>query len=121
LYKFVNKKDRVIVFFADIIGFVLWTIFHIFTPWKILGKNHLPTQSDKILLIRVDYIGDVLLTTHTLKAIRKRFPASHISFLVSSQNSSFETSSLSSKFEVPVISLFGILWSMSALKAKLVL
>jgi len=86
LYKFVNKKDRVIVFFADIIGFVLWTIFHIFTPWKILGKNHLPTQSDKILLIRVDYIGDVLLTTHTLKAIRKRFPASHISFLVSSKS-----------------------------------
>ena len=86
MYKFVNKKDRVIVFFADIIGFVLWTIFHIFTPWKILGKNQLPTQSDKILLIRADYIGDVLLTTHTLKAIRKRFPASHISFLVSSKS-----------------------------------
>ena len=61
-------------------------IFHIFTPWKILGKKPIPIKPKKILFIRADYIGDVLLTTHTLKAIRERFPDAHISFLVSSKS-----------------------------------
>lgn len=86
MYKFVNKKTRIIVFFIDCIGFILWAIAHIFTPWKILGKKPIPIKPRKILLIRADYIGDVLLTTHTLKAIRERFPESHISFLVSSKS-----------------------------------
>ena len=36
-------------------------------------KTNYPLNQIKILLIRADYIGDVLLTTHTLKAIRKDF------------------------------------------------
>ncbi len=86
MYKFVNKKTRVVVFFLDVFGFILWAIAHIFTPWKIFGKRPIPSGPKKVLLIRADYIGDVLLTTHTLKAIRERFPESHISFLVSSKS-----------------------------------
>ncbi|MEK6645819.1 MAG: glycosyltransferase family 9 protein, partial [Candidatus Firestonebacteria bacterium] len=86
MYKFVNKKTKVIIFFIDIIGFVLWAMFHIFAPRKIIGKKPIPLKPGKILLIRADYIGDVLLTTHTLKAIRERFPDAHISFLVSSKS-----------------------------------
>lgn len=86
VYKFVNKKTRVIVFFLDVIGFVLWAIAHLFTPWKILGKRPIPAKPERILLIRADYIGDVLLTTHTLKAIRNRFPGARISFLVSTKS-----------------------------------
>lgn len=36
----------------------------------------------KILLIRTDRIGDVLLSTPVIKALRKRFPRSHIAFMV---------------------------------------
>lgn len=86
MYKFVNKKTKVIVFVIDIIGFVLWAILHIFTPKKIMGKRPIPEHPKKILLIRADYIGDVILTTHTLSGIRKRFPESHITFLVSSKS-----------------------------------
>jgi len=86
LYKFVNRKTRIIIFSIDVIGFVLWIIFHIFTPWKIFGKKTIPIKPKKIILIRTDYIGDVLLTTHTLQAIRKRFPESKIFFLVSSKS-----------------------------------
>ncbi len=86
VYKFVNKKTRIIVFFLDIIGFILWAITHLFTPWKIFGKKPIPEKPGKILLIRADYIGDVLLTTHTLRAIRNRFPDARISFLVSAKS-----------------------------------
>ncbi len=86
MYKFVNKNTRVIVFSLDVFGFILWAIAHIFTPWKIFGKSPIPARPGKVLLIRADYIGDVLLTTHTLKAIRERFPESYISFLVSSKS-----------------------------------
>lgn len=86
MYKFVNKKTRFVVFFLDVFGFILWAITHIFTPRKIFGKRPIPPRPKKILLIRADYIGDVLLTTHTLKAIRERFSDAHISFLVSSKS-----------------------------------
>lgn len=86
MYKFVNTRTKIIVFFIDLAGFFLWVLFHIFTPWKIVGRKPVPDNPQKILLIRADYIGDVLLTTHTLKGIRERFPKSQISYLVSSKS-----------------------------------
>jgi ADP-heptose:LPS heptosyltransferase len=85
-YKFVKKNTRRIVFVFDIIGFILWTIPHIFIPWKMWGKIRIFEKPKKILLIRVDYIGDVLLTTHTLSAIREQFPEANITFLTSSKS-----------------------------------
>jgi len=82
-YKFVKKNTRRIVFVFDSIGFILWTIFHVFITWKMWRKKRIPEKPKKILLIRVDYIGDVLLTTHTLPAIREQFPEANITFLTS--------------------------------------
>lgn len=42
-----------------------------------------PKEVKKILVIRIDRIGDVILSTPTLRAIRKNFPYSHISILIS--------------------------------------
>lgn len=55
-------------------------------PWKIVSRKPVPLSPKRILLVRADYIGDVLLTTHTLKGIRERFPQSHIDYLVSSKS-----------------------------------
>ncbi|MDI6839381.1 MAG: glycosyltransferase family 9 protein [bacterium] len=42
-----------------------------------------PNEIKRILLIRIDRIGDVVLSTPALRALRERFPISHISILVS--------------------------------------
>ncbi|MBI3018923.1 MAG: hypothetical protein HYY61_03435, partial [Deltaproteobacteria bacterium] len=39
----------------------------------------------KILLIRTDRIGDVVLTTPVIKTVRDHFPKSHIAFLTGPQ------------------------------------
>jgi ADP-heptose:LPS heptosyltransferase len=85
-YKFVNLKTKIIIFFVDIVGFIIWAAFHIFIPWRIVNRKPMPSSPQKVLLIRADYIGDVLLTTHTLKAIRKSFPEADITFLVSQKS-----------------------------------
>ncbi|MFH1904711.1 MAG: glycosyltransferase family 9 protein [bacterium] len=48
-------------------------------------QSNLPKADEikKILIIRIDRIGDVILSTPALKAVRKRFPSAHISVLVS--------------------------------------
>lgn len=86
LYKFVNTRTKIIVFIVDMIGFMVWAVCHLFMPWKIVNRKPVPLSPKRILLIRADYIGDVLLTTHTLKGIRDRFPQSHIEYLVSSKS-----------------------------------
>ena len=85
-YKFVNKRNRRLIAFLDVAGFFIWALAHIFRPGKILNQKPVPESVRKILLIRADYIGDVFLTTHTLKAIRKRFPEAEITFLVSQKS-----------------------------------
>jgi ADP-heptose:LPS heptosyltransferase len=86
VYKFVNNSTKIIVFIADCIGFCVWVLLHAGMPASLFKKRPMPGHPKRILLIRADYIGDVLLTTHTLPSIRKRFPASKICYLVSSKS-----------------------------------
>jgi heptosyltransferase-2 len=46
----------------------------------------LPKTFENILVVRTDRIGDVVLTTPAIKALRQSYPASRISVLVSSSN-----------------------------------
>lgn len=87
-YKFVNTRTKAIIFIADLVGFLLWAVFHLLTlrPWKIIPFRKVPQSPKRVLLVRCDYIGDVLLTTHTLRAIRERFPSSELHFLVSEKS-----------------------------------
>ncbi len=84
MYKFVNRKTRLIVLFLDIAGFLIWAFVRVLAPWSFIRRR--VKEPRKILLIRCDYIGDVFLTTHTLKGIRERFPGVRITFLVSSKS-----------------------------------
>jgi ADP-heptose:LPS heptosyltransferase len=51
-----------------------------------LGSVLSLTDRPKILLLRQDRIGDVLVTTPLLKAIRERFPNGHLAMLLSKNN-----------------------------------
>jgi len=76
------RKFRVLWYeYLDLAGRFVFSILrgvHLL-PQKeefILEKVH------KILVIRADRIGDVILSTPSLTALRKRFPKAHISLLV---------------------------------------
>ncbi|MEK6568427.1 MAG: hypothetical protein AABZ27_06815, partial [Candidatus Omnitrophota bacterium] len=40
---------------------------------------------NRILVVRTDRIGDVVLTTPVLRALRENYPASHIAMMVNPQ------------------------------------
>ncbi len=73
-----NRKKRFVVFFIDLIGRLLF----LFAPRNRV-KESIFKDVKKILLIRMDYIGDVVMTTAVIKPLRKAFPNAKISFLCS--------------------------------------
>ncbi len=61
-----------ILFLIDIVGYALF-----------FWKKFIPFREPKrILLIRLEHVGDVLLTTPAFRALRKRFPKAKIDVLV---------------------------------------
>ena len=88
MYKFIRFRTKCLIFVLDVIGFLTWNLVNVFRPWTFFRRNKLPLNPASILLIRVDYIGDVFLTTHTLKALRQRFPMASLTFLTSSKSKS---------------------------------
>ena len=73
-YRFKNKRTLRIIKFIDTVGYILSGVF---PPAKINT-----TEIKKILLIRLDHIGDCILTTPAIRYLRKKFPDAHISMLV---------------------------------------
>lgn len=63
---------RPVLFLADVIGYVLFWWLK-FLPLK---------KPRRILLIRLEHVGDVLLTTPAFRALRRRFPGARIDVLV---------------------------------------
>jgi heptosyltransferase-2 len=51
-------------------------------PSKTLYFQHCMTAPEKILIIRLSSIGDIVLAAPLLRVLRARFPSSHIDFLV---------------------------------------
>ncbi len=72
----VNWKYKPILFIIDIIGYV------IFFPYRIFKSKINENEIKKILVIRIDEIGDVLLTTPVFRALRRRFPKAEINVLI---------------------------------------
>lgn len=60
------------LFLIDVLGYALFF-------WKRFEKMPAP---DRILLIRLEQVGDVLMTTPALRALRKRYPHAQIDILV---------------------------------------
>ncbi|MEQ8414733.1 MAG: glycosyltransferase family 9 protein [Imperialibacter sp.] len=72
-----NKKKRLLLYAVNA---VLWLLF---LPKNVFGKSvkfkSLPAK--KILLVRLDYIGDVVMTSPSFSFIRHRFPNAKITLL----------------------------------------
>lgn len=86
MYKFVGLKSKIVIFFVDVIGSVLFILFTFLKPWSLLRRGKVPSAPAKILVTRADYIGDVILATPILKKLREKYPLSYITFLTSSKS-----------------------------------
>ena len=71
----INPKFKPFIFIADILGY---TLIHPILSLKPLNK----AKIKRILVIRIDEIGDVVLTTPVFRALKKEFPNSKIDILI---------------------------------------
>ena len=71
----VSRIFKPIIWFIDAIGNILFF-------WTKLAT--IPKNPKSILLLRLDHIGDVLLTTPVFRALRKKFSSAKITVLVRS-------------------------------------
>lgn len=74
-YVYKNKLIRISIAFVDFIGYFLKRAIIFF----IKTKN--AKQIERILILKLDHAGDVLLATPAIKAIRKQFPLAHITLV----------------------------------------
>ncbi len=74
-----NKKKRIAIGIFDYFGKL------IFSPFKYFNKNKDLNGIKEILIVRVDGIGDVLLTLPAISALRKSFPKAYITLIVNEQ------------------------------------
>ncbi len=79
MYILKNKFYIVIVFLFDLIGTVVTTPFRLF-------RTHMPKDIKKILVIRLDHIGDLIFSTPTFRTIKKTYPEVKLDILVSRHN-----------------------------------
>lgn len=75
----VDWKFKPLLFLIDFIGYT------VFFPFSFFRRQIAPARIKKILVIRLDNIGDILVTTPALRALRKRFPNAKIDVLVRPQ------------------------------------
>ncbi|MBI4115240.1 MAG: glycosyltransferase family 9 protein [Candidatus Omnitrophica bacterium] len=75
-YVFKKRWKRVAVFLFDVLGSFL------FLPFRLL-KRKKPVSPKRILVIRVDSLGDGVLSLPAIDLLRKEYPSAQIDFLVS--------------------------------------
>ena len=80
---YVYKKKIYIAFFTilDMVGLVLTS------PFRRVNRKYIPAGLRKILLIRVDHIGDMISSTVVVPYIRKAYPEAEIDFMAASSGS----------------------------------
>ncbi|MBN2373235.1 glycosyltransferase family 9 protein [bacterium] len=76
-YKIINKKKLVCVILIDAIGFLFIRPFLFLRGKRRINKDRIK----KILVVRLAYIGDVIMTLPVLRPIRDEFPRAKIYFL----------------------------------------
>src|SRR3990167_2466617 len=72
-YHFQKRRWAIIIGLIDVIGTFLFSLF---------GKNTEPTNVRKILVSRIDHLGDVLLATCALPHLKRAYPDAKIDFLI---------------------------------------
>ena len=78
--KYVYKK-KILILFALIFDF-LGTV--ISWPFRRFNPPSLPEKVSRILLVRMDHIGDIIISTAVLKPLREAYPDGRIDFAVPS-------------------------------------
>ena len=78
-YESVELKVRVLLFFVDIAGGFIFSVMRMF---KGRHEKYEPEKVKKILIFRLDGLGDVVLSTAALKEIRNGFPGARITLVV---------------------------------------
>lgn len=77
-YESVDIKVQLFLFVIDVLGSIL------FSPLKILNrfKKYYPQKIKKILIFRLDGLGDVVISSAALREIRMGFPRAEITLVV---------------------------------------
>ena len=79
-YTSVKLQVRILLFLVDIVGRFVFSVVRLFHDRH--GKYD-PEKVRKILIFRLDGIGDLVLSTAALREIRKGFPQAKITLVVS--------------------------------------
>jgi heptosyltransferase II len=75
-YKIKNRQTALVASAINATGFLIWGWQRLFSPSL---KNLKP---NRILVVQLDELGDVLLSTPALRYLRRVFPQAHITILV---------------------------------------
>lgn len=78
-YESVELKVRMFLFFVDIVGSILFFSLRIFNRRH---EKYDPQNVKNILILRLDGLGDVVLSTAALREIRNGFPGARITLVV---------------------------------------
>ncbi len=82
-YKIINRKKKIAIILADLLGYVC------LLPLKYFKGGTIQRGGIKdILVIRTAYIGDVVMTLPILKPLKQLYPDAKITFLASSASKS---------------------------------
>lgn len=81
-YAFRRWEKRAAACLLDLIG----SLF--FLPLKFIGRRSHHDSPRKILVIRLDSIGDVVMTKPAIEALRRKFPKAEIDLLIAPQAAS---------------------------------
>ncbi len=68
---------------------VISLILSLLTIYRIFWKRKLPAKPEKILVIQWAYLGDMVMSTPAIKALRDAFPKSDIHLLTNPENESY--------------------------------
>lgn len=79
--KYIYKKRWILfnIFLIDLIGYSLLTIIRFFKK-----PQNIPESIKKILVFKLDHIGDVLMTTPALKVLKLSYPDASLTVVVGS-------------------------------------
>lgn len=78
-YESLSFGVRFGLFLVDLVGAVLFFPCRLFCRW---GRRYNPKDIRKILILRMDGLGDLVLSTPALREIRKGFPEAEITLAI---------------------------------------
>lgn len=81
--RIISRKKKLITPLIDFCGKCIFTIFNF--SKAIRQGNKSDTEIRRILITRLDPIGDVVLSTSIIKPLRNKFPEAILTYMVSSQ------------------------------------